>query len=151
MDIFSGSYPDFKRFLSPPISFMFYRRFCRNIDRGASGDGPIGAMSILLPMSFGISTVSSIIMLAGIYYGAQYGRLDHLHSRQYSGEASSIVTCLDGYQMARKGRAGPALGIAAFGSLIGGTFSVIALMFLVLPLAQAALNLVLQSISLSSA
>jgi putative tricarboxylic transport membrane protein len=97
-------------------------------------------MSILLPMSFGIPTVSSIIMLAGIYYGAQYGGSTTSILVNIPGEASSIVTCLDGYQMARKGRAGPALGIAAFGSLIGGTFSVIALMFSVIPLAEAALK-----------
>jgi putative tricarboxylic transport membrane protein len=79
-------------------------------------------------------------MLAGIYYGAQYGGSTTSILVNIPGEASSIVTCLDGYQMARKGRAGPALGIAAFGSLIGGTFSVVALMFLVFPLAQAALK-----------
>lgn len=104
------------------------------------GIGPIGAMSILLPLTFDLSPTSSIIMLAGIYYGAMYGGSTTSILVNIPGEAVSVVTCIDGYQMARKGRAGPALGISAFGSFIGGTFSVIALMFLVAPLAEVALK-----------
>ncbi len=95
------------------------------------GIGPIGAMSILLPFSFGISPVCAVIMLAGIYYGAQYGGSTTSILVNIPGESSSVVTCLDGYQMARQGRAGPALGISAFGSFIGGTISVVILMFIV--------------------
>ena len=141
MDIFSGILSGFQIILEPSnLLYCFMGVFIGTLIGVLPGIGPIGAMSILLPLTFGIPTVSSIIMLAGIYYGAQYGGSTTSILVNIPGEASSIVTCLDGYQMARKGRAGPALGIAAFGSLIGGTFSVIALMFLVLPLAQAALK-----------
>lgn len=94
------------------------------------GIGPIATVSLLLPVTYGMEPVSSIIMLAGVFYGAQYGGLTTSILVNIPGEAASVVTCLDGYQMARKGRAGPALGIAAFGSFIGGTVSVIGLMFL---------------------
>jgi putative tricarboxylic transport membrane protein len=96
-------------------------------------------VSILLPATFAISPVASIILLAGIYYGAMYGGSTTSILVNVPGEAASVVTCLDGYQMARRGRAGPALGISAFGSFIAGTLSVIALMFLALPLSKFAL------------
>jgi putative tricarboxylic transport membrane protein len=79
-------------------------------------------------------------MFAGIYYGAQYGGSTTSILVNIPGESSSIVTCIDGYQMAQKGRAGPALGIAAFGSLIAGTISVIGLMLVAPPLAHYALR-----------
>jgi putative tricarboxylic transport membrane protein len=104
------------------------------------GIGPIGAMSILLPSTYGISPAASVIMLAGIYYGAMYGGSTTSILVNIPGEAASVVTCLDGYQMARKGRAGPALGISAMGSFIGGTFAIIALMFLSFPLADVAVK-----------
>ena len=103
------------------------------------GIGPVGAMSLLLPATFRISPVGAIIMLAGIYYGAQYGGSTTSILVNIPGEATSVVTCLDGYQMARKGRAGPALGIAAIGSFIAGTISIVGLMFLAVPLAKWAL------------
>jgi putative tricarboxylic transport membrane protein len=104
------------------------------------GIGPTGAMALLLPVTFGMSPVSSIIMLAGIYYGAMYGGSTTSILVNIPGETSSVVTCLDGYQMARQGRAGPALGISAFGSFIAGTFGVILLVFFVLPLCKIALK-----------
>jgi putative tricarboxylic transport membrane protein len=104
------------------------------------GIGPIGAMSILLPATFGISPATAIIMLAGIYYGAMYGGSTTSILVNIPGEAASVVTCLDGYQMAKKGRAGPALGISAIGSFIGGTLSVVALMFVAVPLANVGLR-----------
>src|SRR4030042_77695 len=104
------------------------------------GLGPVAAMSLLLPATFHTTPVASIIMLAGIYYGAQYGGSTTSILVNIPGEAASVMTCLDGYQMARKGKAGAALGISAFGSFIGGTFSVIALMFLVYPLAEVAVK-----------
>jgi putative tricarboxylic transport membrane protein len=104
------------------------------------GIGPVGAMSLLLPATFRISSVGAIIMLAGIYYGAQYGGSTTSILVNIPGEASSVITCLDGYQMARKGRAGPALGIAAIGSFIAGTIAIIGLMFVAAPLAKAALS-----------
>ena len=104
------------------------------------GIGPSGTISILLPLTFGISPVTSIIFLSGIYYGAMYGGSTTSILVNIPGEAASVVTCLDGYQMARQGRAGPALGIAAFGSFIAGTVSIIFLMFLSYPLATFALS-----------
>ena len=83
--------------------------------------------------------VTAIIMLAGIYYGAMYGGSTTSILVNIPGEAASVITCLDGYQMARKGRAGAALGIAAFGSFIAGTISVIGLMLVAPPLAKFAL------------
>ena len=104
------------------------------------GIGPVGAMSILLPVTFGISPIAGIIMLAGIYYGAMYGGSTTSILVNIPGEAASVVTCLDGYQMARQGRAGPALGIAAFGSFIAGTLGLVGLMLLANPLARFAVK-----------
>ena len=103
------------------------------------GVGPVATLSLLLPVTFHLPPVGAIIMLAGIYYGAQYGGSTTAILVNIPGEASSIVTCLDGYQMARQGRAGPALGIAALGSFIGGTLAVVGLAFLAGPLARVAL------------
>jgi putative tricarboxylic transport membrane protein len=104
------------------------------------GIGPVATISLLLPVTFGMNPITSIIMLAGVYYGAQYGGSTTSILVNIPGEASSIITCLDGYQMARKGRAGPALGISAFGSFIGGTASIVGLMLLAPLLARAALK-----------
>lgn len=104
------------------------------------GLGPTAVISLLLPITFNMSSVQSIIMLAGIYYGAYYGGSTTSILVNIPGEAASVVTCLDGYQMARKGRAGPALGISAFGSFIGGTFAVVMLMCLAPPMAKMALK-----------
>ena len=104
------------------------------------GLGPVAAISLLLPTTFHITPVSAVIMLAGIYYGAMYGGSTTSILVNIPGEAASVVTCLDGYQMARQGRAGPALGIAAFGSFIAGTLAVLGLMFVAPPLAEMALK-----------
>jgi putative tricarboxylic transport membrane protein len=104
------------------------------------GIGPVGAMSLLLPVTFHATPEAAIIMLAGIYYGAMYGGSTTSILVNIPGEAASVVTCLDGYQMARQGRAGPALGIAAFGSFIAGTLSILGLMLLAPPLAQIAIR-----------
>jgi len=104
------------------------------------GIGPVGTMAILFPITFRISPVTAIILLAGIYYGAMYGGSTTSILVNIPGETASVVTCLDGYQMARKGRAGAALGIAAFGSFIAGTLSLVGLMLLTVPLAEAALK-----------
>src|SRR5512136_1238846 len=88
------------------------------------GVGPAAALSLLLPVTFYVPPVSTIILLAGIAYGAMYGGSTTSVLVNIPGEAASVVTCLDGYQMARKGRAGPALGIAALGSFIAGTFTI---------------------------
>ena len=85
------------------------------------GIGPIATIAMLLPITFTLSPVASLIMLAGIYYGAQYGGSTTAILINLPGEASSAVTAIDGYQMARQGRAGQALAIAAIGSFVAGT------------------------------
>jgi putative tricarboxylic transport membrane protein len=104
------------------------------------GLGPAAAIALLMPISFYLDPTSAIIMLAGIYYGAMYGGSTTSILINIPGEAASVVTTLDGYKMARQGRAGPALGIAAFGSFIAGTLSIVGLMFLAPPLAAASLR-----------
>lgn len=104
------------------------------------GLGPVAAISLLLPMSFHLPPIGGIIMLAGIYYGAMYGGSTTSILVNIPGEAASVVTCIEGYQMARRGRAGPALGMSAFGSFLGGTFSIVALMLVAPPLAEIALE-----------
>ena len=91
------------------------------------GLGPAATIAILLPITFGIEPVTAIIMLAGIFYGAQYGGTITSVLLRLPGEASSVVTVFDGFALARQGRAGTALGIAAIGSFVGGTVSVVAL------------------------
>ena len=103
------------------------------------GIGPTAAIALLLPVTFAVTPTSSIIMLCGILYGAMYGGSTTSILVNIPGESASIVTCVDGYQMSRKGRAGAALGIAAWGSFVAGTLSVIFLMFIAEPLAKLAL------------
>jgi putative tricarboxylic transport membrane protein len=93
------------------------------------GIGPVATIAMLLPITFGLKPLSALIMLAGIYYGAQYGGSTTSILVNLPGEASSVVTCIDGYQMARKGRAGVALAIAALGSFFAGTVSTLLIAF----------------------
>ena len=93
------------------------------------GLGPAATIAILLPVTFGLEPVTSIIMLAGIFYGAQYGGTITSVLLRLPGEASSVVTVFDGHALARQGKAGTALGIAAIGSFVGGTLSIVALTF----------------------
>ena len=104
------------------------------------GIGPVGAISILLPLTYQLTPAGSIIMLAGIYYGVMYGGSTTSILVNVPGETASVVTCLDGYQMSRQGRAGSALGIAAFGSFIAGTVGLIGLQFIAGPLSVIALK-----------
>jgi len=104
------------------------------------GLGPSATIALLLPITLHLDTVSAIIMLAGIYYGAQYGGSTTSILVNVPGESSSVVTCFDGYVMAKQGRAGPALGIAAFSSFIAGTFGVAVLMLVAIPLGEFALK-----------
>ncbi|OFW34385.1 MAG: transporter [Acidobacteria bacterium RIFCSPLOWO2_12_FULL_60_22] len=104
------------------------------------GIGPAAAISLLLPSTFHADPISSMIMLCGLYYGTMYGGSTTSILANIPGEAASIVTCFDGYQMARQGRAGPALGIAAFGSFFAGTIAVVGLMLLAPTLASVALK-----------
>jgi putative tricarboxylic transport membrane protein len=104
------------------------------------GIGPLAGISILLPATFGLDATKAIIMLAGIYYGSQYGGSTTSILMRIPGEASSVMTCIDGYEMAKKGRAGAALCIAAVGSFIAGTFGVLALTVIAPPLGAFALR-----------
>ncbi|KJV09139.1 hypothetical protein VZ95_13375, partial [Elstera litoralis] len=103
------------------------------------GVGPIATISMLLPITFGLDPVGALIMLAGIYYGAQYGGSTTAILVNIPGEATAVVTTLDGHQMARQGRAGVALGIAAIGSFIAGTFATLLIAALGAPLTKLAL------------
>ena len=96
-------------------------------------------MSLLLPVTLSGTPESGIIMMAGIYYGSMYGGSTTSILVNIPGEAASVVTCIDGHQMAKQGRAGPALGIAAFGSFIAGTFALVALMLVAPSLASVAI------------
>jgi putative tricarboxylic transport membrane protein len=104
------------------------------------GLGPVATIAMLLPITFGLPPVSSLIMLSGIYYGAQYGGSTTAILINLPGESSSVVTAIDGYQMAKKGRAGPALATAALGSFFAGTVATVLLAVAAPPLAEVALQ-----------
>src|SRR5690349_8720313 len=104
------------------------------------GIGPLAGISILLPITYGLDATKAIIMLAGIYYGSQYGGSTTSILLRIPGEAASVMTCIDGNAMAKKGRAGAALSIAAVGSFIAGTFGVVMLTVVAPPLAAFALG-----------
>jgi putative tricarboxylic transport membrane protein len=103
------------------------------------GIGPISAMSLLLPVTLSGTPESGIIMMAGTYYGSMYGGSTTSILVNIPGEAASVVTCIDGHEMAKQGRAGPALGISAFGSFFAGTFALVALMLVAPKLASVAI------------
>jgi putative tricarboxylic transport membrane protein len=104
------------------------------------GLGPAATIAMLLPLTFKMDPTGAIIMLAGIYYGAKYGGSTTAILLNVPGESASVVTCLDGYEMAKRGRGGPALGIAAISSFVAGTVGVVGLMLVAPPLAKFALS-----------
>jgi len=104
------------------------------------GVGPLSGISLLLPLTFGLDPTTGLILLCGVYYGAMYGGSTTSILMRIPGESASVITCLDGYQMAQKGRAGPALAICAIGSYVAGTVAVVGLMFVAPPLARFALR-----------
>ena len=104
------------------------------------GIGPLGTIAMLMPLTYNVSPVGALIMLAGIYYGAQYGGSTTAILVNLPGETSAVVTCIDGYQMARQGRAGPALAIAAIGSFFAGTVGTLLIALFGPPLAELALK-----------
>ena len=104
------------------------------------GIGVTGAMALLLPISFGMDATTALILFAGIYYGAMYGGSTTSILVNLPGEAASVITCLDGNQMAKKGRAGAALAISAWGSFIAGTLGIVALTFTAEKIASLALS-----------
>ena len=103
------------------------------------GIGISGTIALLLPISFGMDTLTALIMFSGIYYGAMYGGSTTSILVNVPGEGASVVTCLEGHQMAKKGRAGAALAVAAIGSFVAGTLGVVGITFFAPPLANAAL------------
>src|SRR5436190_16544722 len=104
------------------------------------GIGPVATIAMLLPTTYGLQPVSALIMLAGIYYGAQYGGSTTSILLNMPGETSSAVTCLDGYQMARKGQAGAALAVAALGSFFAGCVATVFIATVAIPLSELALK-----------
>jgi putative tricarboxylic transport membrane protein len=141
LDTLQNLYLGFSVALSPTV-FMYAVVGCviGTLVGVLPGIGPLAGISLLLPASFGMDATSAIVLLAGIYYGAMYGGSTTSILMRIPGEAASVMTCIDGYAMTRNGRAGPALAIAAVGSYIAGTASVIALMLLAPPLADFALR-----------
>jgi putative tricarboxylic transport membrane protein len=127
--------------LSPPILlYAFAGCVVGTLVGVLPGVGPLAGISLLLPATFGLDATRAIVMLAGIYYGAMYGGSTTSILMRIPGEAASVMTCIDGYAMARNGRGGAALAISAVGSYVAGTVSVLGLMFLAPPLAEFALR-----------
>jgi len=122
------------------LLYCFLGSFIGTLIGVLPGIGPVGAIALLLPVTFHVPPLAAFIMFTGIMYGAQYGGSTTSILVNIPGEASSVMTCLDGYQMARKGRAGPALGMAAFASFIAGTIGLFGLVFLAPTLAEFGLR-----------
>jgi putative tricarboxylic transport membrane protein len=140
MDIFSGLMQGFSVALTPMnLAMCFIGCFLGTIVGVLPGLGPPATIAMLLPLTFKLEPTGAMIMLAGIYYGAKYGGSTTSILLNVPGESASVVTCLDGYQMARNGRAGAALGMSAIASFIAGTFGVVALMLVAPPLAKLTL------------
>jgi len=141
MDIISGLWNGFAVALVPiNLWWCFVGVFLGTVVGIMPGLGPPATIAMLLPLTFQMAPASAMIMLSGIYYGAKYGGSTTSILLNVPGESASVVTCLDGYQMARKGRAGAALGIAAIASFIAGTVGVLGLMLVAPPLAKFALS-----------
>ena len=141
LSIFSNLYMGFGVALSlNNIMYCFIGVMLGTLIGVLPGIGPIATISMLLPATFVLPPVSALIMLAGIYYGAQYGGSTTAILVNLPGEVSSVVTCLDGYQMARKGNAGKALGIAALSSFFAGSVATILIAGFAPPLAELALK-----------
>jgi len=140
MDIVGGLMQGFSVAMTPANLFMcFLGCFLGTIVGVLPGLGPAATIAMLLPLTYKLDPTGSMIMLAGIYYGAKYGGSTTSILLNVPGETSSVATCLDGYQMARKGRAGPALGISAIASFIAGTIGPVLLMLVAPPLAKLSL------------
>jgi len=141
MEIIGGLWNGFAVALTPlNLWWCFVGVFLGTVVGILPGLGPPATIAMLLPLTFQMAPASAMIMLAGIYYGAKYGGSTTSILLNVPGESASVVTCLDGYQMARRGRAGAALGIAAIASFIAGTVGVLGLMLVAPPLAKFALS-----------
>jgi putative tricarboxylic transport membrane protein len=140
VEIFSGLMQGFAVALQPAnLLWCFVGVVLGTVVGIMPGLGPPATIAMLLPLTFLMNPAGAMIMLAGIYYGAKYGGSTTSILLNVPGESASVVTCLDGYEMARKGRAGAALGIAAIASFIAGTVGVLGLMLVAPPLAKMAL------------
>ena len=141
MDLINNILLGFSVALTPQnLFFAFVGALIGTVIGALPGIGPSAGVALLLPVTFGMNPASAIIMLAGIYYGAMYGGTITSVLINTPGESASVMTTLDGYQMAVKGRAGAALGMAAIGSFIAGTAGVVALMLAAPPLAEVAIS-----------
>jgi len=141
MEAFQYLYNGFASLSWMNIFYCFLGVFWGTLVGVLPGLGPMAGTALLLPLTFKMDPTSGIIMLAGVFYGAMYGGSTTSILLNMPGEVASIMTCRDGYQMARKGRPGPALVIAALGSFVGGSLSILALMFFAPPLAQVMLKI----------
>src|SRR5215470_10671743 len=141
MDLFANLALGFGVALSPlNLLYCFMGVLLGTLIGVLPGIGPVATIAMLLPVTFTLPPVSALIMLAGIYYGAQYGGSTTAILVNLPGESSSVITALDGYQLARKGRAGPALGMAAIGSFFAGCVSTVIIALFAPPLAEMALK-----------
>ena len=141
MDYFDPVLQGFEVALAPKnLMYVFIGCVIGMIIGVLPGLGPVPTIALLLPLTYEIDPASAVIMLAGIYYGAMYGGTVTSVLLRLPGEAASVVTTFDGYQMAKQGRAGPALGIAAIGSFVGGTVAVLGLTLVAPLLAGVALK-----------
>src|SRR5215470_9559477 len=139
MDVIDGLGQGFGVALEPiNLLYCFIGVFIGTLVGVLPGIGPVSAMALLLPVTLSSSPEAGIIMMAGIYYGSMYGGSTTSILVNIPGEAASVVTCLDGHEMAKRGRAGPALGMAAMASFFAGTFSIVALMLVAPMLARFA-------------
>jgi len=141
MDIFSNMLTGFSIAITPlNLALCLVGCFVGTLIGVLPGIGPAATIALLLPVTFNLPPTSAIIMLSGIFYGAMYGGSTTAILVNIPGEAAAAITCIDGYQMARQGRAGSALGISAFGSFIAGTVGVVLLMLVAPPIAELALK-----------
>jgi putative tricarboxylic transport membrane protein len=141
MDVLAGLAQGFSVALEPMnLLWCFVGVFMGTVVGILPGLGPSATVALLLPLTTQMNPTAGLIMLCGIYYGAKYGGSTTSILLNVPGESSSVVTCIDGFEMARKGRAGPALGISAIASFISGTFGVVLLMLIAPPVADFALR-----------
>src|SRR5258708_7401 len=141
MEIFNNLATGFAVALTPiNLLYCFLGSYIEPAIGAVPGLGPPATIALLLPVTYGIPATSAVILLAGIFYGAMYGGSTTSILLNIPGEAASVVTCLDGYQMARQGRAGAALGIAAIGSFVAGTLGVIGMTFFAPTIATVAIR-----------
>src|SRR5687768_5170496 len=141
MDLIGGLATGFATALTPAnLGFCLLGVLIGTLVGVLPGIAPISTIAILLPFTFSLEPASALIMLAGIFYGAQYGGSTTAILVNLPGESSAIVTCLDGHQMARQGRAGPALAMAAIASFAAGTFATLIIATASAPMAWLALK-----------